>query len=95
MLKLQAFVPALHLAQLLELGTDGLVQFDTLGHDDSFAGKLSPTRQHERMDVKGLGNIGYRNARELAQAYGGCLEMIGIAVGASGARAGHWDTPDR
>src|SRR3546814_7574597 len=39
----------------------------TFGHDLSLARQPAPTRQHEGVDVKRLGNLADRHTRQLAQ----------------------------
>ncbi len=86
MLDLEPLILALHLAQRLEFGRHGLVYIDTLGHDPSLACEPAPTRQHEGMDVKRGGHIGYCHAWKLAQANRSGLEGIAIAID----RPGTW-----
>src|SRR5690348_4697205 len=94
MLELQPLVVLLDLAQGLELGGNRRIHVDTLRHDLSFACQLSPTRQHERVDVKRLGHIADRDARQLAQAHCGGLEGIAVLVRRSRTRLWHLDTPE-
>src|SRR5690606_30795747 len=94
MLELQALVVLLDLAQGLELARHRRIHVHTPGHDLSLARQLAPTRQHERVDVKRLGNVADRHARQLAQADRGGLELGAVAVGRSGSWLWHWDTPE-
>src|SRR3546814_9074864 len=47
----------------------------TFGHDLSLARQPAPTRQHEGVDVKRLGNLADRHTRQLAQVDRGRLEL--------------------
>jgi len=67
MLQLQTLVRLLKLAQFLEFRRHFLVEFDTLGHDQSLPRLFAPARQHERVDAERLGHLAHLHARQLAQ----------------------------
>lgn len=92
MLELELLVGLLDPAKLLELGLDLFVHRHTFGHDRPLARLFTPTRQHEGVDVKRLGDVAYGHARELAQADGRGLEMIAVAIGRSGTWGRHLET---
>jgi hypothetical protein len=50
---------------------------------------FTPTRQHEGMDVKRLGNVAHGDARQLTQTDSSCLEFLGVTEGGSWAWLGH------
>src|SRR5690554_2426967 len=94
MFELQPLVLLLELAKLLEFGGNCRIYVHTLGHDRALARKLAPTRQHERVDVKRLGDIANRDPGKVAQANGGCFELGAVSVCGSGAWLWHLDTPE-
>lgn len=85
----------LQLAQRLQLRSYLFVHFHTLGHDQPLARLLAPTRQHEGMDVKRLGDLLHADAGKLAQAYGRSLEVLAVLVGRSRPGTRHLNSPDR
>ena len=80
------------MAPLLKAG--GRRHHHTFGHDRALARLFAPTRQHEGVDVKRMGNILHGDARHLAQADGGGFELRAVARGGAGARVGMGTTPD-
>src|SRR5690554_443656 len=94
MFELQPLILLLELAKLLEFGGNCRIYVHTLGHDRALARKLAPTRQHERVDVKRLGDIANRDPGKVAQANGGCFELGAVSVCGSGAWLWHLDTPE-
>ena len=94
MLHLQAFVRLLHLTQLLELRRYFFIDCYTLGHDHTLARLFAPTRQHEWMDVKRVGNVTHRDAGQLAQTDGCRLELLRVFVSGAGPGLGMVWTPE-
>lgn len=81
MLNLELLVLPLDLAQRLQLGGNDRVHIYALGHDDPLSREFSPTRQHERMDVKRLGDIAAQDVGLLVQSNRGGLEFVAVTAG--------------
>ena len=82
MLLLEQCVAALQFGELPQLHGEAAIELDLgrLAAQDAFAHLLAPAREHERMDVQGLGDLLDLDAGELAQANGAELELKTVAV---------------
>jgi hypothetical protein len=94
-LLLEQCVALLEIGELPQLHGELAIELDLgrLAAQSAFAYLLAPAREHERVDVEGLGDLLDLDTGKLAQANGAELELQTVAVNPRKLlRAGHWDT---